>query len=141
MNAQRDLAIAYLQKHNVDHIGVGELPAFLGYPYVAIWAVQSKAAPGRVGWWVITGDCPTDYISGRGVTNPRLAMEQFSNNWKVYSVEMKSGKNPPDIEIGNDTNRRELGDLLERRSEILAEWANDSDIWRDILDDNELPNP
>jgi hypothetical protein len=140
VNAQRDAAIAYLQKENVDHLGVGEWPAFHVSPYVAIWAVQSKADPGRVGWWVITGDCPSDYISGAGITNPREAMIKFSNNWKAYSVSMKDGRNPLDIEVGNDANRRELGTLLETRSEILEEWAKDVDMWRDILDDEELPN-
>ena len=125
---QRDVAIAYLQKQDVDHLGVGEWPAFHVSPYLAIWAVQSKVAPGQVGWWVITEDCPSDYISGKCITNPRLAMIQFSTQWKAWSAQMKEGNNPSDIEIGNDENRQELGDLLERRSHIMASWTNDVDV-------------
>ncbi len=53
---------------------------------------------------------------------------------------MKDGKNPPDIEIGRDTNRKEQRALLEKRSDILLKWANDPDIWQDILDNEDLPN-
>ena len=61
-------------------------------------------------------------------------MIEFSKNWKAYSLIMKDGQNPSDIEIGKDTNRKELGALLEKRSDILIKWANAPDIWRDILD-------
>jgi len=137
---QREVALAYLQKHGVDHLGVGDWPAFHVSPYVAVWAVQSKASPGQIGWWVISGDCPTDYISGAGLTNPRLAMQAFARQWNSMSSHMKQGNNPPDIRIGTDQNRMELGELLEKRAAALSVMVADRDLWEGILDVQDLPN-
>src|SRR5437764_5727586 len=38
-------------------------PRWFLSPYVAVWAVRSRANPDRVGWWAISGDLPTDYMT------------------------------------------------------------------------------
>src|SRR5688572_31851449 len=61
----RSQVARYLETQSVSHGQIGEWPAWHVAPYVSIWAVESQARPGWVGWWVICGDLPTDYVSGR----------------------------------------------------------------------------
>lgn len=75
--SERTRVDAYLKNENVEHLGVGEWPAFHIVPYLALWAIQSKATPGWVGWWVISGDVPTDYISSKNARHAREAMSEI----------------------------------------------------------------
>ena len=78
--SQRKVVQEYLEREGVDHLGVGEYPAFHLHPYVAVWAVQSKKAPGWVGWWAISGDLPTDYVSRGKIAHPREALRAFAHH-------------------------------------------------------------
>ena len=75
---ERERVIAYLKHQRLYHGAVGEWPAWSVHPHVAVWAVESVVRPGWVGWWVISGDLPTDYkIGGAGeqvVLAPLLAV-------------------------------------------------------------------
>lgn len=129
IQAERKHAEDYLQEQQVDHLGVGELPAFHVYPYLALWAVQSKSSRGNIGWWVITGDLPADYIPSREARHPREALKSFSMLWKEASEFMLRGQEHPDFRIGKPDQWPELGDLLRRRSEIILQYVNDEEIW------------
>lgn len=63
--AQREVAREYLARQGVRHGPLAARPAFEVAPYVVLWAVESLKAPVQVGWWVVTGDLPTDYLSSR----------------------------------------------------------------------------
>jgi Domain of unknown function (DUF4826) len=60
---QRNVVIEYLQRQGVDHLGVSAEPRWRLSRYVAVWAVRSKTNPNAVGWWAISGDLPTDYMT------------------------------------------------------------------------------
>lgn len=126
----------YLQGQNVIHSGVGEWPAFEVAPYFAIWAIQSKIAEGRVGWWAFSGDIPTDYVSGQNLVDPRAALGCLLKTWGKYVPYLKVGANPPGIEMGNVENRKELGDLLEKRIHLLEKCYANDDLWRDVFDES-----
>jgi hypothetical protein len=128
---QRSRIAEYLEKENVDHLGVGEYPAFHVNPYFALWAVQSKAAPGSIGWWAVSGDVPADYISAKGLRHPRDAMRKVADEWKEVSTYMLRNEPHPDTRIGRAEDWPELGKLLLSRSEILCEWADNEEIWRE----------
>jgi hypothetical protein len=121
----------YLKREKIDHLGVGDYPAFHVHPYVALWAVQSKKFPGRIGWWSISGDLPTDYISGDEGRHPREALRAFSRHWEELAACMLRGEKHTDYSIGTPDQWPELGDLLQRRARIIAEWANDESLWID----------
>lgn len=55
IETERQNAEDYLRRQRIEHLGVGEFPAFHVHPYLALWAVQSKNSPGEIGWWAITG--------------------------------------------------------------------------------------
>lgn len=129
LKTQRREVVAYLRKEGVDHLGVGNYPAFHFHPYLALWAVQSKKAPGWVGWWAISGDLPTDYISRGRVAHPRSALRAFARKWREISGYMLRGEQHPSITIGSPEQWPELGELLRRRALMIQHLVDDGDLW------------
>ena len=129
---QRSSVADYLRRESVKHGEIGEWPAWHVQPYLAILAVESLVAPGRMGWWAISGDCPTDYVTFSDTTNhPREAMRHFARQWADVSEHMLRGEPHPETTIGTPDQWPELGDLLQRRSELLFQFADDDSIWDD----------
>ena len=129
IEAERKHAEDYLREQRVEHLGVGEYPAFYVHPYLALWAVQSKSSPGWIGWWVITGDLPADCISANEKRHPREALRAFARHWQELSGFMLRGEEHPDVRIGTPDQWPELGDLLRRRAKIIHGHADDDEIW------------
>ena len=128
---RRAAVVDYLRGEGVRHGEVGEWPAWHLQPYLAIFAIESVVAPGRVGWWAITGDAPTDYVSFGDADHPREVMRHFARQWAEYSASMLRGEPHPDVAFGSPESWPELGDLLRRRAQILQQWADDDSIWND----------
>ena len=126
---QRTILLKYLDAETVIHGGVSEKPGWFVAPYVAIWSIGSLKVPGSIGWWGITGDLPTDYISSKGTSDSRSAMNEFVSRWKEAAAFMLRGEQHPEISIGTPKDWPELGDLLKRRAEILSKWVEDDEIW------------
>jgi hypothetical protein len=85
--------------------------------------------PVVVGWWVVSGDLPTDYLSGHDATDARTALAAFATRWREVSAYMLRGEEHPTVRIGSADNRYELGDLLRGRAEVFQEWADDDAMW------------
>lgn len=125
---QRAVVEAYLKAQGVNHGEIGEWPAWHVAPYVAVWAIESLARPGWIGWWAISGDLPTGAISANEVTppqHPRKAMEVFARKWLAYA----EGTGDSDISIGSPEERATLAPLLKSRAETLLQWSKDEAIW------------
>lgn len=128
-NEQRDIVLEYLKGEGVQHGRVGDWPAWHLPPYVAIWAIESLVKPERIGWWVISGDLSTDYISASSIKHPRDAMRAFAEIWGEVSEYLLRGEPHPTIEIGTPSDWPLLGDLLKRRSRLLAQFSKDDSAW------------
>jgi hypothetical protein len=128
---ERQKVIAYLASQNCEHGGVGEWPAFHVDPYVALWAVQSRKATGRIGWWAISGDLPTDYMSSSCGYQPREALRHFSAEWLNVAESMKRGEEHPGTKIGTPELWPSMAPLLERRAHLLKDYADDDSLWEE----------
>jgi hypothetical protein len=126
---QRAIALEYLSRQPVGFGELGEWPGWHIAPYVAVWAVESVAVPGKVGWWVITGDLPTDYASGAETPDPRAAVAAFSERWVEVSKAMEEGKVPEGFTVGSPENAAELGAILRQKAQFLSQCANDESVW------------
>jgi hypothetical protein len=126
---QRGNVQRYLQEQGVHHRGVSSAAVWFVAPYISVWTVGSVAAPGAIGWWAISGDLPTDYLSGQGATDARSALAAFSRRWRDVAAYMLRGETHPTIAVGSPEDTYELGDLLQRRARILDDWAGDDEIW------------
>jgi hypothetical protein len=75
---QREAVLEYLAREDVKHAGVPERPDWLLPPHVAIGSVGSSKRLDAVGWWAISGDVLTDYMSSSEIRDARVAMRVFS---------------------------------------------------------------
>src|SRR5579871_2329395 len=127
--AQRRGDVAdYLAQEGVKHGSIGEWPAWYVFPHVALWAIESVKSPGSVGWWVICGDLPTDYVSSAGLTDPRSAIGLIAQHWLKAVPYLECGEQPPDSTIGRADNHAELARLLRSRADLLATWVADDAV-------------
>jgi hypothetical protein len=127
----REKAYSYLESQGIRNPNVGEWPAFEVAPYFAIWAIESQASPGKIGWWAFTGDCPSDYVSEDGSCHPRSALQTLISNWENYVSYLKRGTQPPETSFGSHSDPKELANLLVERISLLKGWGNDDKLWEE----------
>jgi hypothetical protein len=118
----------YLAAEGCRHAGIGDWPAFLVEMHLALWAVQSTIHEGRVGWWAISGDVPTDYMSSSDGEHPREALRHFAALWLDVAEHMQRGEPHPTMEMGDPEDWPEIADALEQRANVLLEYADDEAI-------------
>ena len=122
---QRQNVIEYLAAQGVEHSGVSLEPRWFLLPYVAVWAVRSKANPERIGWWAISGDLPTDYLSCAGEKDDADILFSFSRVWKAQAAKMAAGVQSPGYRIGPADQAMGLAPMLLTRAELLENFANE----------------
>lgn len=120
--------VEYLAAEPLTHGELGEWPAWHLSPYVAIWALESVARPGAVGWWVISGDLPCDYFSARSPVHPRTAVKDIADSWLKAVAELKPG----DETIGDTTLPAYLAPLLKDRAEMLLAMLDEAELWEGL---------
>ena len=119
---QRARVAAYLQREGMDHGRIAEWPDLHVAPFVSVWAVESKARPEWVGWWVICGDLPTDYISSADIKCPQDAVRALAEQWLELAGYMERGEPHPDTRLGRPEDWPTLAPLLRGRAELLLSW-------------------
>ena len=131
---QRAKVANYLRSQEVEHGRIGDWPAWHLAPYVSIWAIESLARPEWIGWWVISGDLPTDYISAADVTppqHPRKAIRVISKKWLDQVAAWNEGREYEGIRIAGSHSHEVLAPLLESRAQLLSDWADDDMFWEE----------
>ncbi len=127
---ERNKVIQYLNEKGVSSGDVPSEPAWFVAPLLAIWPVLSLENPGSVGWWVISGDAPTDHIPSDGASEVKEAVSAFSKRWLELSEHILRGEPLPDAQLGAADQTPELGELLFRRANLLAEFAAVDELWK-----------
>jgi len=127
---RRAEVVEYLRREGIHYGRVVEWPVWHFVPHVSIWAIESAIAAQSVGWWVICGDLPTDYVSADQAVSPREALRAFAIRWSEVAAYMFRGEAHPTIEIGAPRTWPELAPLLKRRVELLNACADDEESWQ-----------
>src|SRR5688500_7591498 len=94
-DAQRNIVADYLSLQGVEHGRIGEWPAWHVPHCAAVWAIESKIRPEWIGWWVISGDLPTDYCSAAEVESPqhpRKAIRVLAERWFSHATAWENGQ-------------------------------------------------
>lgn len=131
---QRQVVADYLQSQGVEHGRIGDWPAWHIAPCVSIWAIESLARPEWIGWWVIAGDLPTDYVSSAACEppqHPRKAARAIAERWRQAAEAWSEGREHEGFRIAGPNLHQDLAPLLAKRAEILIEWADDDSMWQD----------
>lgn len=127
--SQRSIVLEYLQHENIPNGGIFDEPDFCLAPHIAIWPVLNSDDPETIGFWVISGDLPTDFVSSEIAEDPREVLRHFGNSWSEVAEHMAAGKPHPTINIAPPEEWPEIAPLLAERAEILLEIADDDEIW------------
>ena len=122
---QRDVVIDYLARERCEHSGVSQEPRWFVSPYVAVWAVRSKANPDRVGWWAVSGDLPTDYITASHQKSTGDVLISFAKQWRAAADRMTRGEHADDYVVGDPSQAKSLAPLLLKRAELLQQFGED----------------
>lgn len=122
---QRQVVIDYLASQGCEHNGVSLEPRWFVSPYVAVWAVRSKANPDWVGWWAISGDLPTDYMTAAHQSTAGDVLIAFATRGRAAAEHMKSGKQLDGCTVGDPSRSKELAPLLQTRADLLQEFGED----------------
>jgi hypothetical protein len=131
---QRQCVADYLHSQGVEHGRIGEWPAWHLAPYVSIWAIESRVRPEWIGWWVICGDLPTDYISAADLEppqHPRRAMRAIAQFWLKAVDAWSQGLDYEGFQIPGPHSHQGLAPLLEARAKLLVGFADDDSLWEE----------
>ena len=120
----------YLQQEGIVHGKIAIEPAFYGAPYFSLWEVDSFEKPGTLGWWVIYGDLPTDYVAASKASSPREALRAIATLWSEAAQYMERGELHPTFVIGSGEQREELAELLAVRAGLLLDCVEDEEEWK-----------
>ena len=129
---QRHQVTEYLRTQGVEHWRVGDWPAWHVAPYVSIWAIESLIRPEWIGWWAISGDLPSDYISAADIESPqhpRKALRAIAELWLDVVRAWNVGREYEGFTIAGGHRDRELAPLLESRAKVIIDWTDDDSLW------------
>ncbi|CAN5555092.1 hypothetical protein BH10PLA2_BH10PLA2_33930 [soil metagenome] len=129
---QQKVVANYLRSQKVQHGRIGDRPAWHVAPVASIWAIEGLARPDCIGWWVICGDLPTDYISAADVSqpqHPRKVMRVFAKNWFALVEAWKHGREIENTQIADPSLKEKLAPILVARASLLMEWADNDSLW------------
>lgn len=129
---QRANVCRYLDAESVEYGRIGKWPAWHVAPYVSVWAIESKTSRGWIGWWVISGDLPTDYVSATEIKHPRKAVQAIADRWRDYCASVQDGKLKTDYTVEGVEGSREHLSMLEARASTLLRWVEDDSLWEDL---------
>ena len=126
---RRQQVLDYLDAAQLVRGDLADIPAWLIYPYVSLWAVESHRTPGYIGWWVICGDCPTDYVTATPDQSARSGLRAIAAQWQSAVAYLERGEQHPDFTMGDAGDARTLSPLLEARAAALIKLADDDELW------------
>lgn len=126
---QREQIIAYLSVEGFRSATLGDWPAWHVTPIVSVWAVASGEHPGAVGWWAVSGDFPTDYITCSGDRNPRQALRDIADRWREASERWTDGKPAEGFQLRNAAYQKDLARMLGTRAQLFLALAADNRNW------------
>ena len=135
---QREHVDWFLDQQPIHPGRIGEWPAFHIAPHVAVWAIESGEEEDLLGWWVITGDLPTDYFSALELHHPREVLGEAANRWQMLLDNVAKGVEDDSISLPGLAENKELQEILRVRIELLRKTYGQEAFWTKF--DEELEN-
>ena len=126
---QREHVEWFLDQQPIQPGRIGEWPAFHIAPHVAVWAIESGEVEDLLGWWVITGDLPTDYFSAMNLHHPREILVAAADRWEKLLHNIERGITDNDMTIVGLESNPELQEILRVRVRLLRQTAEPDEFW------------
>ncbi len=87
-----------------------------------VCSVDLPDQPGTVGWWAISGDMPTAYVSAALIPDPRAFLHAISRRCQDTIDAIERGNPPIELAGSNPNNWPTIISLLRFQADILAGW-------------------
>ncbi|MFD2166807.1 DUF4826 family protein [Thalassotalea euphylliae] len=110
-------AIKYLAGKGIVDTQVKERLSRYVVPIVSVWHIEDKR---QNGYWVISGNIPSDHVNVETAPEAREALRHFSLKWQLQADKLRSS---------NDEMQRKLGVSLEDKADALYRLFEDEVIW------------
>jgi hypothetical protein len=133
---QREHVEWFLDQQPINPGRIGEWPAFHIAPHASVWAIESGEEEDLLGWWVITGDLPTDYFSAMELLHPRQVLKAAADRWQMLLDNVENGIEDDSISLPGLVENHELQHILRVRIELLNKTYGQEAFW--IQYDKEL---
>jgi len=126
---QHEQVLAYLLDEGFKSPSVSDWPAWHVAPLISVWALESSDHPGQVGWWVVSGDFPTDYTTCQGDRHPRQGLRDIGLRWREAALRWAEGKPADGWNLRDSDKEMELAPLLAARAKLFLDIAADDSNW------------
>ncbi len=97
-------------------------------PLVAIWFIESRSY--AKGFWVITGDLPTDHIVGDNAKSARDAIKYFAYRWQLKSENILVKLGSESSDAGSNNTEKQFAEILISKADGLYQLADRDDLWK-----------
>ena len=128
LEEQQAKVIRYLRVQRIRHGGVATSPAWFLAPYVSVWAVSQRQSE-ATGWWVVTGDLPTDYLDARRLPNARRALAALVRRWRNLALAMERNEDHPEYSVRGVRDNAGAGERMRHTAIVLQEMIDDDELW------------
>ncbi len=123
-----------LAEDGILHGPLGDEPISYCMGMACVCAIEAPNQAGIVGWWGISGDVPTTYLSVDEVADPRAFIREISRRWLTAIEAMERGDPPGAATIGKPKDWPTIIPLLRFNAHTLASWADDDSAWGDNVE-------
>ena len=112
---QRVKVERFIYSQGVDHGPIPNGPEWFLPRGVSVWTVPSTLRPGPVGWWVVSTDVSTDWVSGFDATDVRSAVASLARHWTALA--------------GSTIGVGDLSAQIKTQADFLRNCAEDDRLW------------
>lgn len=121
--------LQYVSTNSLDFSKIIQKESAVLAPFVAIWLIESKTY--SQGFWVISGDLPTDHIVGGNAKNAREAIKHFALRWqlKADNILNELGLEYDSKQASENDTNKEFANILISKAEELYQLADKEKFW------------
>ncbi len=118
----------YASRNTLDLTRIIQKDSAILPPYVAVWFIESKS--NLKGFWVITGDLPSDHIVGDNAQSARDAIKYFALRWQLKAENILIKLEQESSEAGSNNTKKQFAEILISRADTLYQFADKDDLWK-----------
>ena len=118
----------YASQNSLDLIRIVQKDSAVLPPLVAIWFIESKRHLN--GFWVITGDLPSDHIVGDNAQSARDAIKYFALRWHLKAENILIELEQESSEVESNKTKKQFAEILISKADGLYQFADRDDLWK-----------
>ena len=120
--------LEYASRNTLDLSRINQNDSVILPPLIAVWSIESKSH--SKGFWIITGDLPSDHIVGENAQNARDAIKHFSLRWQLKAENILIELEQNHTEEDSNNTKRQFAEILISKADGLYKCSERDDLWK-----------